>query len=64
MLQISHISPKNRETIHEKSLHILENTGVAFDHEPALRLFGEISEIWSIFKAIYSQPGYAGCSEA
>jgi trimethylamine--corrinoid protein Co-methyltransferase len=38
MLQISHISPKIRETIHEKSLHILENTGVAFDYEPALRL--------------------------
>ena len=38
MLQISHISQKSRQTIHEKSLHILENTGVAFDYEPALRL--------------------------
>ena len=38
MLQISLISPKNQEIIHEKSLHILEKTGVAFNYEPALQL--------------------------
>jgi trimethylamine--corrinoid protein Co-methyltransferase len=38
MLQTSLISPKSQEMIHEKSLHILENTGFAFHYEPALQL--------------------------
>lgn len=38
MLQTSLISKKSQENIHEKSLHILEHTGVAFKYEPALQL--------------------------
>lgn len=38
MLNLSLISKKNQELIHEKSVHILENTGVAFHYEPALNL--------------------------
>ena len=38
MLKISLISKKNQEIIHGKSLHILENTGIAFNYEPALQL--------------------------
>ena len=38
MLNISLISSKRCQEIHEKSLYLLENTGVAFHHEPALRL--------------------------
>ena len=38
MLQTSLISKNSQEVIHEKSLHILENSGVAFNYEPALQL--------------------------
>lgn len=38
MLNISLNRQNTRELIHEKSLHILENTGVAFHYEPALEL--------------------------
>lgn len=38
MLSMSLITSKKCQVIHEKSLHILENTGVAFHHEPALQL--------------------------
>lgn len=38
MLNISMVSPQSCQAIHERSLHILENTGIAFDYEPALLL--------------------------
>lgn len=41
MLNISFGTEKNRQTIHEKSLHLLENNGVAFHYEPALKLLRE-----------------------
>ncbi len=38
MFHIPLISPESREMIHEKSLQLLEKTGVAFNHSPALEL--------------------------
>lgn len=38
MLNISFTSEKNQAMIHEKSVYLLEKTGVAFHHEPSLQL--------------------------
>lgn len=38
MQNIVMLSPDNRQVIHDHSLHVLANTGIAFDYVPALRL--------------------------